>query len=392
VAEAKLLAYQCNICGTANEIDGAQFDREKPSCVKCGSTVRLRALALLIAEELAGAPMALPDLPAIRSIEGIGMSDPDFLAAALEPKFRYVNTFYHKPPYFDVLAPDAAQAGRYDFVVSSEVLEHVPDPVSRAFHNLAHLLKPGGILLLTTPYSLADADTEHFPGIQRHAVVELDGRWVLVYRDAEGCTRIREDLAFHGGDGSTLEMRVFSETGLKALLTDAGFADIRIAGSDRPEFGIYQTDPWSLPIAARKCAPGAVERPVFAELALDYAAIRVKLRNAERQLRILKEEYAHHVSWADEKVRQLEDDLKRRNAWGEGLEKDFEERTAWAVQLRDDLEAAKSELATHESELENRTHWALGLQAEIDRRDAKQRGLEVSRWYRWSKKLGLIED
>jgi SAM-dependent methyltransferase len=284
----------------------------------CGSTVRLRALALLIAEELAGFPMPLPDLPVLRSVEGIGMSDPDFLAAALEPKLRYVNTFYHKPPFFDVLSPSSAEEGRYDFVVSSEVLEHVPDPVDRAFENLAKLLKPGGVLLLTTPYKPDGATVEHFPAIRNFAVVELDGRWVMVRRDAEGKIQICEELVFHGGDGSTLEMRVFSESGLKQLLLDAGFTDIRIAGGNCPEFGIHQSDCWSLPIAARKAPVRATERSTFLDLAGSYASTKVKLNNAERQLRILKQEYEHHVAWAEEKVGQLEEDLRQRKAWGEG--------------------------------------------------------------------------
>jgi SAM-dependent methyltransferase len=343
----------------------------------------------LIAEELAGFPMALPDLPVLRSVEGIGMSDPDFLAAALEPKLRYVNTFYHKPPFFDVLSPGAGELGRYDFIVSSEVLEHVPDPVGRAFGNLAALLKPGGVLLLTTPYKPEGETVEHFPNIRNFAVVELDGRWVMVRRDAEGKIQTHEDLVFHGGDGSTLEMRVFSESGLKQLLGDAGFTDIRIAGGNRPEFGIHQSDCWSLPIAARK-TPAAAERSTFLDLAGSYALTRTKLNNAERQLRILKQEYEHHVAWAEEKVGQLEEDLRQRKAWGEGIEREFEERTAWALQLREELDGVRGELSGQESEVEKRTHWALGLQSELDRVNAEQRRMESSRWFRLSRKLGFL--
>ena len=38
-----------------------------------------------------------------------------------------------------------------DFVFSSEVLEHIYD-VENAFSEVARILKPGGRLLLTTPY------------------------------------------------------------------------------------------------------------------------------------------------------------------------------------------------------------------------------------------------
>jgi hypothetical protein len=246
------------------------------------------------------------------------------------------------------------------------------------------------VLLLTTPYRPGSETLEHFPSIRDFAVVELDGRWVMVHRDAEGRIHSHEDLVFHGGDGSTLEMRVFSEGGLKKLLEDAGFNDIRIAGGSHAEYGIYQSDCWSLPIAARK-APVSTPRETFLDLANSYASTRLKLNNAERQLRILKQEYAHHVAWAEEKVGQLEEDLKRRNAWGVGIERDFEERTAWALQLRGELEEVRNELASQESEVEKRTHWALGLQAELDRVHAERQRIESSRWFRFSQKLGFLK-
>lgn len=349
--------------------------------------MRLRALGLLLAEELCGAPLALPDLPVLRGLEGIGMSDPDPLAHALEPKFRYANTFYHKAPLFDVLHPDP-EAKPLDFILSSEVLEHVPAPVDRAFRNLASMLKPDGVLLLTTPYSLADATTEHFEGLHDFAVVELAGSWVLVNRKTDGTIETRQDLVFHGGEGSTLEMRVFTEKDLRKLLADAGFTHVRIAGGNHPQFGIYQSDPWSLPIAARKTAPAP--RPLFEEFAAYYGENRTKLNNALKDLRILKEEYARHVVWADQKVGQLEEDLRQRTAWGTQLEKDFEERTAWAIQLRDDLTGVRDELAAQEAEVEKRTHWALDLQRELDQAQAAREGLERSRWVRLGRKFGLI--
>jgi 2-polyprenyl-3-methyl-5-hydroxy-6-metoxy-1,4-benzoquinol methylase len=41
----------------------------------------------------------------------------------------------------------------FDVVVSSEVIEHVPNP-HQAFHELGRVLKPGGLLALTTPNRL----------------------------------------------------------------------------------------------------------------------------------------------------------------------------------------------------------------------------------------------
>ena len=44
-------------------------------------------------------------------------------------------------------------AGRYDVIVITEVLEHTIDPF-RATAELYRLLKPGGVLLLSTPFNL----------------------------------------------------------------------------------------------------------------------------------------------------------------------------------------------------------------------------------------------
>lgn len=54
--------------------------------------------------------------------------------------------------------PDAA----FDAILCSEVLEHVPDP-TKAIHEFARLLKPGGKLILTAPFaSLVHFAPYHF--------------------------------------------------------------------------------------------------------------------------------------------------------------------------------------------------------------------------------------
>ena len=54
------------------------------------------------------------------------------------------NTFLHKPPLLNTVSPPKEWLSRFDFVISSDVFEHVVPPVSRAFENALHLLKPGG--------------------------------------------------------------------------------------------------------------------------------------------------------------------------------------------------------------------------------------------------------
>lgn len=52
-------------------------------------------------------------------------------------------------PEFDLCSSSPTHS--YDFVICEQVLEHVPDPV-RAVENLYALCRPGGTLLVSTPF------------------------------------------------------------------------------------------------------------------------------------------------------------------------------------------------------------------------------------------------
>jgi len=88
----------------------------------------------LLSREIVGVELALPDFPVLKGVRGLGMSDPEELAKRLAEKFDYTNTFYHQEPRLDIVNPAQEQLRRYDFILSSEVLEHVPQPVE---HDLA---------------------------------------------------------------------------------------------------------------------------------------------------------------------------------------------------------------------------------------------------------------
>lgn len=64
--------------------------------------------------------------------------------------------------------PDAFPHGNYDLIISTEVIEHMYRP-DKYIENLEGWLKPGGILIITTPYhgflkNLAIALTNKFDG------------------------------------------------------------------------------------------------------------------------------------------------------------------------------------------------------------------------------------
>jgi SAM-dependent methyltransferase len=311
----------------------------------------LRSLIALLSREIFGIELAIPDFPVLKGVRGIGMSDPQALAERLAEKFDYTNTFYHQEPRLDIADPSPQHllehTGRYDFILSSEVLEHVSPPVERAFANLNRMLKPDGLLLLTVPYRIDGRTAEHFPELHEYALTAPGGRTVLVNRRRDGSLEVFENLSFHGGDGSTLEMRVFSETSLKEIIAGAGFTSVHIASENVPEFGILHGETWSLPMVGRK----GDFRPPSAEIAMAYGEIVRKAASLAQQ---------------------------------------FDERTRWALALQEEKETAVADfhhLAAKEEEVRRHIQALQKELAEVSEARAK---IEASWWTRAGRKLGTV--
>lgn len=351
------------MCGAASPALAEGFDRERASCAHCGSTVRLRGLVSLISMEIFGVPLTLEEMPVMKSLRGIGMSDPAALAERLAEKFDYTNTFYHQAPRFDVISMDERHLGQYDFIVSSEVLEHVPPPVDRAFGTLHRMLKPDGVLLLTVPYSLQPATTEHFPGLFEFQVVQVGGRPVLVNRTREGRVEVFENLVFHGGDGSTVEIREFTEGALLGLLKDAGFEQVVIRGENVAAHGVVHGERWSLPVAARKgrLAPGLAEiAGAYRDRGAEVAALRAELASLADELARTREAAAAIQERASAEVAET-------SRWAKKIESEFEERTRWAVQLQGEVKEQIGNVRHLQQEVEAQAGRARELEAELVR-------------------------
>lgn len=231
------------------------MDRETPTCQACGSNARVRAVIQVLSMELFHENLLLPDFPTRREIRGLGMTDWEGYAVKLFEKFDYQNTYYHEEPKLDIAAASIAPEfmGK-DFIISSDVFEHVAPPVSRAFENVWKMLKPGGLFILTVPYGHQRETIEHFPELNEFNVVERDGSFVLRNKTSTGVVQEFNDLVFHGGPGATLEMRVFSETALIQHLKDAGFANIKVQRAADLVHGIWWPEPWAFPMSARRPA------------------------------------------------------------------------------------------------------------------------------------------
>lgn len=279
VTGASLGGFTCNICGARNpSIDASE--RERASCAQCRSSIRFRSIVLALSRTLFGAELAISDFPVLKSVRGLGMSDSDIYAGRLENRFNYTNTFYHREPRFDLLHPDEREFGQYDFVICSDVLEHVPDPAA-AFTTLSRILKPAGVVILSVPYSLEAETIEHFPDLVETGFAEIEGRTVLVGRTTSGEYRVFDKLAFHGGSGATLERRIFSDAGIRAALAAADFPLVQFDASGSREFGVVYSDPCSLPVIAAK-APFVLNASGVTELVEQLSSARGVLRAAEK--------------------------------------------------------------------------------------------------------------
>ena len=295
------LPFTCNVCGHRSLFQQAHYlNPEEPSCGECRSNVRMRWLVHRLSLELFDRSIPLPEFPSEKSIIGLGLTDPEPIAVGLAKRLTYLNTYLTNEPRLDIRF-DPSPLGDLDFLIASEVLEHVEPPVMEAFHNLARLLKGSGVLLLTSPW-VWDGDPaeaipelfdwkldreekswvivnrrsdgqverfvdmsfdgtpgaslghtrEHFPGLSDWKLSNDDGVWGLTNVLSDGTVETFSNLVFHEGPGLALEMRLFTRGGIESSLRAAGFRQIDFETEDTPEFGIVFGYPWSRPIIARK--------------------------------------------------------------------------------------------------------------------------------------------
>lgn len=242
--------FRCNLCGSSNSVALAALQREQPSCASCGSTVRARAMVHLLTTELLGESVALPDLPARASYCGIGLSDAEVYAGPLAQKFDYTNTYFHTEPMLDIAHVEPGKSGCYDFIIASDVFEHIAPPVARAFSNARKLLKDGGVFIFSVPFSLEADTAEHFPELHNYRLIESPTGWRLENRTVDGRAQTFTNLVFHGGPGTTLEMRLFSRAALEREFAAAGFSRMRVADEPFLQHGIVWPEPWSIPMVA----------------------------------------------------------------------------------------------------------------------------------------------
>jgi SAM-dependent methyltransferase len=296
------MPFTCNVCGQRALFQQAHYDNpELPSCPDCRSNVRFRWLVHRLSMEYFGRSVPLPEFPLSPSIVGLGLTDPQPIAASLERCFTYRNTYLTADPRLDIRF-DPSPLGPLDFLIASEVFEHVEPPVMQAFQNAASLLRESGVLFFTSPW-VWDGDPataipdlhdwklspdgdrcwsivnrrpdgqeerfpdmhfdgspgpslgytrEHFPALHDWRLSNEEGNWSLTNTRPGAPVETFRNLVFHEGPGLALEMRLFTKNGIEDSLRAAGFRHIEFEMHDTPEFGIIFGYPWSRPVIARK--------------------------------------------------------------------------------------------------------------------------------------------
>jgi SAM-dependent methyltransferase len=207
-------------------LDPASSHRELVICSGCGSNARFRGVFHAIQTHIIGEADATLDAERLKRVTGIGFSDAPQYANKLAETFAYTNTFYHQSPRVDVMDRSSFPEAPCDFIVCSDVLEHVVGDLEIAFENLKRALKPGGKLIFSVPYLEGEETLEHFPYLNAWKICEVAGKFFLNNVRRDGTQETFSDLHFHGGPGNILEMRVFGEGDLVRHFARAGFASV----------------------------------------------------------------------------------------------------------------------------------------------------------------------
>lgn len=163
----------CKICGGFRKIK-VQSDnlREDGLCEKCHSNSRKRHLAVVLLDSLqekgiTGKLHSLQELPTNLETSVYNVECNGALHEYLKVLGNYSCSEYFGP-YKDfgtvhngILNIDLRdipfQDNRFDYVISTEVFEHIPDPYS-GFREIHRILKKGGAHIFTVPFCGRDHD------------------------------------------------------------------------------------------------------------------------------------------------------------------------------------------------------------------------------------------
>ena len=229
--------FKCPLCLKMSTVLWETLLREGPSCLNCGSSVRMR--------EIVSAFVGFVENQIASDALIIGLSDSEQIEQYFNERFseKYQNTYLDTEPKLNVVDPNSYQENLADVVISSDVFEHVFFPLSDALVGCQRILKPGGFLITTMPWTTFEPSVEHYPWMVSYTVQKMsDGNFMVIGTDKSGSPRVVENPIFHGGPGNTLEMRFINLFVFQDELVKAGFRLISTLLDDEPSYGIRRPE------------------------------------------------------------------------------------------------------------------------------------------------------
>ena len=207
-------------------------------------------MTLGVMNGLAITPAPLPDIPTDWSRSGVGFDDHPSIFSRYPARWDFVNTRLHRFPELDLLRPTDSAISAFEFALCSDVLEHVQQPHRRGLEGLLKILRPSGFAVISVPISGSSETIEHFPGLKSFKILEDKS---LEWTDETGTRHHERDPQFHGGDGLTVEFRIFSAEGMIADLIEVGF-ESALALVSRPDLGVFDIEHPGVFIARKSAA------------------------------------------------------------------------------------------------------------------------------------------
>lgn len=272
-------------------------------------------------------------------------------------------------------------SAHFDLVAAFEIIEHVGDAAG-FLAELRRMLRPGGLLLLSTPNRLYYTEDR----------AEVNPFHVREFSYAE----FRELLGAHFRHWSILfENHVpgvmLAEPGSEQQITARPGACLRIENRKPPASAEQagreahymlaicsdQPPPEPLPLLYLPASGNVLRQRELhiRELERHLAEARTQFHEMERRL---LGELAECQRWA----KALDQSLAEKDAYILRLQADYDQKVEWARSLEQDVAKARRELERLQQEFEERTAWALRLNRELQ-------FLRGTRWYRMGQRLRL---
>jgi SAM-dependent methyltransferase len=232
----------CSICGKI--LFFMAMSREGNLCKNCGSYWRTRSVIDAIKFKYRfDNRIAFSDIKPDFSIKSLGMTDDTSITTSMPTKFMHTNSYYDQFPRVDLLKPTNDLHDCFDLVICTDVFEHIPNNIEKAFLNLYTIIKKNGLLVFSVPLvpvrnktydvnlepeknELNQIHKEYYPKLTSWEHIKVDNS--IKWKDSKDEIHLNYEPEFHGGDGLTLTFRLFSEDSVEAFLRSAGFRGVEV--------------------------------------------------------------------------------------------------------------------------------------------------------------------